>query len=153
MERVVLDANLFINLMIETELTEKAKFLLKKVVTNYKPIILSNIFEETIFILIREELRVRGNISRFHEVIDYIEKRDYKDMKLYKEFINLLNDLNIEFLTNRFDVSDFKDILEGYRLLPNDALIAATCRFYGIRRIATFDDDFKRVKFLKVVEV
>ena len=153
MERVVLDANLFINLMIETELTEKAKFLLKKVVTNYKPIILSNIFEETIFILIREELKVRGNISRFHEVIDYIEKRDYKDMKLYKEFINLLNDLNIEFLTNRFDVSDFKDILEGYRLLPNDALIAATCRFYGIRRIATFDDDFKRVKFLKVVEV
>ena len=90
MERVVLDANLFINLMIETELTEKAKFLLKKVVTNYKPIILSNIFEETIFILIREELKVRGNISRFHEVIDYIEKRDYKDMKLYKEFINLL---------------------------------------------------------------
>jgi len=153
MERVVLDTNLFINLMIETELTEKAKFLLKKVVTNYKPIILSNIFEETIFILIREELKVRGNISRFHEVIDYIEKRDYKDMKLYKEFINLLNDLNIEFLTNRFDVSDFKDILEGYRLLPNDALIAATCRFYGIRRIATFDDDFKRVKFLKVVEV
>ena len=153
MERVVLDANLFINLMIETELTEKAKFLLKKVVTNYKPIILSNIFEETIFILIREELKVRGNISRFHEVIDYIEKRDYKDMKLYKEFINLLNDLNIEFLTNRFDVSDFKDILEEYRLLPNDALIAATCRFYGIRRIATFDDDFRRVKFLKVVEV
>ena len=40
-----------------------------------------------------------------------------------------------------------------YSLLPNDALIAATCRFYGIRRIATFDDDFKRVKFLRVVKV
>ena len=48
---------------------------------------------------------------------------------------------------------DIFEVMNRYSLLPNDALIAATCRFYGIRRIATFDDDFKTVKFLRVVKV
>ncbi|OFV67733.1 MAG: protein containing PilT protein [Candidatus Syntrophoarchaeum caldarius] len=39
------------------------------------------------------------------------------------------------------------------RTLPNDALITATCKHYGIGKIATFDSDFKRVGFLEVVEV
>jgi len=38
-----------------------------------------------------------------------------------------------------------------YGLLPNDAVIAATCRRHGIGVIATFDDDFRRVPWLKVV--
>ncbi|MHC1610958.1 MAG: PIN domain-containing protein [Candidatus Methanospirareceae archaeon] len=35
----------------------------------------------------------------------------------------------------------------------DDALIAATCKHYGIKKIATFDPDFKRVDFLEVVEL
>ncbi|RLI81692.1 ribonuclease VapC, partial [Archaeoglobales archaeon] len=38
-------------------------------------------------------------------------------------------------------------------LLPNDSLIAATCKHYGIKKIATFDDDFKRVDFLEIVKM
>ncbi len=37
--------------------------------------------------------------------------------------------------------------------LPNDALIVATCKHYGIKKIATFDEDFGRVDFLEIVEV
>ena len=37
-----------------------------------------------------------------------------------------------------------------YKLLPNDALIAATCKQYGIAKIATFDSDFERIDFLEV---
>ena len=44
-------------------------------------------------------------------------------------------------------------IIEKYKLLPNDALIAATCKYYGISKIATFDEDFQKVDFLKVVKV
>ena len=40
-----------------------------------------------------------------------------------------------------------------YDLLPNDALIAATCRHYGIKKIATFDEDFERVDFLEIVQI
>ena len=49
-----------------------------------------------------------------------------------------------------FDIA--KVFVEKYRLLPNDALVAATCNYYGIKKIATFDEDFKRVYFLEVVE-
>ena len=49
------------------------------------------------------------------------------------------------------DLELIRRIAETYKLLPNDALIAATCKYYGIRKIATFDEDFKRVDFLEVI--
>ena len=41
-------------------------------------------------------------------------------------------------------------LCKKYGLLPNDALIAATCKQYGIAKIATFDSDFERIDFLEV---
>ncbi|WP_088865301.1 PIN domain-containing protein [Thermococcus barossii] len=38
---------------------------------------------------------------------------------------------------------------EVFNLLPNDAIIVATCREHRIKLILTFDSDFKRVPFLK----
>ena len=43
------------------------------------------------------------------------------------------------------------EIGEKYNLLTNDAIIAATCKYYGIRKIASFDEDFKNIDFLEVV--
>ncbi|OWJ55788.1 hypothetical protein Pdsh_01400 [Pyrodictium delaneyi] len=43
------------------------------------------------------------------------------------------------------------EYMTSYRLLPNDALIAATCRSHGIEAIATFDEDFKQIPWLKVI--
>ncbi len=67
------------------------------------------------------------------------------DFKLIGELLGLFEMLPlrtgagvIEFITN-------------YKLLPNDALIASICRHYGIKKIATFDEDFKRVDFLEII--
>nr|WP_275425194.1 PIN domain-containing protein [Thermococcus chitonophagus] len=49
------------------------------------------------------------------------------------------------------EVGEWREVMKKYKLLPNDALIAITCGHYGIKNIATFDEDFKRVKFLKVI--
>ncbi|MCD6195642.1 MAG: PIN domain-containing protein [Staphylothermus sp.] len=43
------------------------------------------------------------------------------------------------------------EIMKEYGLLPNDALIAATCKYYGIDVILTFDEDFKRIPWLKTL--
>ncbi len=48
-------------------------------------------------------------------------------------------------------VESSKELVKKYRLLPNDALIAASCEHYGRNKIATFDSDFKRVDFLEVI--
>ena len=43
------------------------------------------------------------------------------------------------------------DIMRQYGLLLNDAITAATCKHYNIDAIITFDEDFKRIPWLKVV--
>ena len=40
--------------------------------------------------------------------------------------------------------------MDNYRLAPRDAIIALTCRHYGISTILSFDEDFKRISWLKV---
>ncbi|AMM53526.1 PIN domain-containing protein [Thermococci archaeon] len=63
----------------------------------------------------------------------------------------LFDERGITILPDYQEVSEWREVMKKYKLLPNDALIAITCRHYGIKTIATFDEDFKRVKFLKVV--
>ena len=42
-------------------------------------------------------------------------------------------------------------VVNEFGLLPNDALIASTCKHHGIKKIATFDEDFKRIDFLEII--
>ena len=69
------------------------------------------------------------------------------DLSLLKDLFDLFEVLPCKFGNAALDV------MEKYKLLPNDALIVATCKHYGIRKIATFDEDFRRVDFLEIVEV
>lgn len=65
----------------------------------------------------------------------------------YYEAFRLLRELSID-----DDVKDLAiKIMGTYGLLPNDALIAATCGHYGINTIITYDEDFKRIEWLRVV--
>ena len=41
--------------------------------------------------------------------------------------------------------------MERYGLMPADAVTALTCEAYGIKTIATLDEDFKRIPWLEVV--
>nr|MEB3851602.1 PIN domain-containing protein [Desulfurococcales archaeon] len=58
---------------------------------------------------------------------------------------------DFEHLPANAGVEGLVEYIAKYRLLPNDALIVATCRVYGIGTIATFDEDFKRVPWLRTV--
>ena len=53
---------------------------------------------------------------------------------------------------NKEIISDFAEISFDYSLLPNDALIAATCKYHGIRKIITFDSDFESVEFIEIID-
>jgi len=63
----------------------------------------------------------------------------------------LLSEYNIIVLQDRAEVSEIHETMIKYSLLPGDAIIALTCRHYGIDTILTFDEDFKRIPWLKVV--
>ena len=74
---------------------------------------------------------------------------------------NVFKSLNIQiqFLREYFSELEINErvkqiameVMREYGLLLNDALIASTCRHYGIDTILTFDKDFKRVPWLRAI--
>ncbi len=48
-------------------------------------------------------------------------------------------------------IKELLDLIKSYGLLPNNALIVIAALKHGIGTIATFDEDFKRVPWLKVI--
>lgn len=70
-----------------------------------------------------------------------------------------LLDIQVRFLREYFSEIEINDkvketaieLMREYGLLPNDALIASTCKHYGINTIFTFDKDFKRIPWLRVI--
>ncbi len=63
----------------------------------------------------------------------------------------LIDKFHINIIHPPKNLEMISDTIIKYRLMPNDAIIAATCQHYGIKSIATFDSDFKRVEFLEIV--
>jgi len=50
----------------------------------------------------------------------------------------------IQFLDHTAEISQLTiDFVKQFNLLPNDALILATCKFHDLKYIATFDSDFE----------
>jgi len=49
--------------------------------------------------------------------------------------------------------SEMIEIMRKFNLLPNDAIIAATCKAGGITRIATFDAGLEGIGFLNSVDL
>ncbi|MEB3779049.1 MAG: PIN domain-containing protein [Desulfurococcales archaeon] len=64
---------------------------------------------------------------------------------------HLLSDYNIITLQDKAAINKIHEIRIKYRLLPGDAIIALTCKHYSINTIRTFDEDFKRIPWLKVL--
>jgi len=93
---------------------------------------------------------------KFYSLKDRVEELDAAILRGYDivlEFIDrLISKGQLIYLMMTLDVvyTAF-DIAKEYGLLPADALIAATCKHYGIETIATFDEDFKRIPWLKTI--
>uniref|UniRef100_A0A7C3RD84 PIN domain-containing protein n=1 Tax=Archaeoglobus fulgidus TaxID=2234 RepID=A0A7C3RD84_ARCFL len=117
-----------------------------------------SVIEESFYksLFLRTEV-VFGKASRHALKEKYLKHREsYEEIfRYYYHFIGELVEKGVlKILPLSFDiVSASIEISWKYGLLPNDALTAVTCKHYGIRRIATFDEDFKRVDFLEVVEL
>ena len=109
------------------------------------------VIDKVIFTLIRLDRLRRLNIRRLDQLREHIRKHGIE------EFANALNDveglieeLGIIVLEDKGSLRELLEVMISYNLLPGDALIAITARHYGIDTILTFDEDFKRVPWLRV---
>lgn len=82
------------------------------------------------------------NTSRLKE---HIQKEGYG---FADEFISHLHEVfsGIAIVPDSVNLNLIEEVARTHRLLPNDALIVATCREHAIPKIATFDRDFAKIR-------
>jgi len=146
-----IDTNVFYNFLFETSLTERAS----KIFEFDEPLFTSFIVvNETLYIISRKIAERKLNIKSYRKFREVVSDSDYEPfIDELTGFFSLLDNLDVTVLRDYQNISEVWKLMKNYKLLPNDALIAATCKHYGIKRIATFDEDFKRVDFLEILEV
>jgi predicted nucleic acid-binding protein len=141
MNGVFVDSNVFLKIL-EGDVGTRNKFLElckdREVFRN--PII----YSEVIYVFLK---LTTGKSSFELKKEPELVKSKVPELKKVEDLINITENLPI----NEIVEEEASRVILQYGLLPNDALIAATCKHYGINKIATFDRDFKRVDFLAVI--
>ena len=141
--KVFFDSNVFLKYLAGVE---DAKRLLDRVeYDEWKGYINDIVISEVVY----GYLRLALNVSRY-KLRKYIAKYTDRVRELLEHDIYPLFTV-FEHLPTSIDIYSLIEYMTKYRLLPNDALIVATCRAYGIENIATFDEDFKRVSWLRAI--
>jgi len=101
------------------------------------------VVSEVIFICLK--LKTKKSAFELKKAQDIVKRVDLKNVyELLDTFIELPSDKGI--------TRSAEDVIARYGLLPNDALIAATCKHHGIRKLATFNGDFKQVDFVEIIK-
>jgi len=137
---ILLDTNVFYNFLFETELTDKAAKILEM---DEEFCTIFTVLNELVYIISRKMAERKYGIRSYYDFRSLIASEGYNFcFQEVKSLMKLFEDLKIDVLNDYQDFDKVCKIMRRYKLLPNDALIAATCKHYGIKKIATFDEDF-----------
>ncbi len=148
---IMVDTNVFYNFLFETELTEKAT----RIFELEEPLFTSfTVINETLYVISRKIAERKFGIRSYRRFRKFVSSNGYEHfLEELTKLFSLLDNLDITVLRDHQNVYEIWELMKNYNLLLNDALIVATCKHYGIKKIATFDEDFKRVDFLEILEV
>ena len=108
------------------------------------------VVNEALFTLLRLEVWRRQGIRRVDDFKAYIRKHGLKDLEgVIRGVEEFIFKFNIQVLDDKNNIVELLDAIRNFNLLPGDALIAITAKSYGIDIILMFDEDFKRVPWLR----
>lgn len=148
---IFVDTNILYNTFFETELSSSARMIIESPVPFITSFIVLN---ELVFISTRKLAEKRYGVKNLYEFRKLIAEKGYEPFEKDIEMIfGLIEDRDISIVPDHQKVEEWRKTMVNYRLLPNDALIATTCKYFNLNKIATFDSDFDRVDFLEKVEV
>ncbi len=151
MPKCLIDSSIIVKHCMEGDRT--LEDLLKSNNTLY---ITPNVIEESFYkcLLLRTEVKF-GKASIFVLKKNYSKNKEaYTPILLYfDQFIKALIESGfLKLLSlNQEIIMDSIRLSWDFGLLPNDSLIVACCRYYGVNKIATFDEDFKKVPDLEII--
>ena len=149
MNKVFIDTNIFYNILFETSLTRRARELLEDYEEN-KFYTSLTVINELLYISTRKYYQTTEKLKGPYSLRKLIANKGYPKF-IVNGIRNLLEDLEVEVLVENVEYQDMIETASQLKLLPSDAIIALTCKHNDIDTIITFDEDFKRVHWLKVV--
>ena len=140
---IFLDTSFIIPLIIETDATEKARDFYSSLPDTCAASM--SVYEEAFFVGLRLISQDEFGISSTAKLKEHIRHEGYG---FADEFIRNLNEVfsGLVIVPDSVNLNRIEEIARTYSLLPNDALIIATCRDHTIQKIASFDKDFSRIK-------
>ena len=143
------DLNVLAYYIFKSEYTDVAA----KLLVEYEDLATSiRVIDEVMFLVIRRLALERLGLRRLDKVKAYVSKHGL-DFALDKLTMlrNVIKELDIIVLRDAASFEELLDTMVRYNMTPSDAIIALTCKNHGIDTIITFDEDFKRIPWLKVI--
>jgi len=148
---IVIDTNIFYNAFFDTKFSNSARRFIDQ---NHKLVTSSTVIHELIFVSVRNLCEERYGTKNHASFKRFLIDNGYAPFEKEIEAIFRFIDARcISLVPINDDMNHWRETMIQYRLLPYDALIASTCYRNGIKKIASFDRDFRRVDFLEVVEL
>jgi predicted nucleic acid-binding protein len=140
---IFLDTSFIIPLIIETDATGKARDFYSSLPDSCAASM--SVYEEAFFVGLRLIAQDGFGISSTGQLREHIRNEGYG---FADEFIRNLNEVfsGLTIVPDSANLNSIGEIARTYSLLPNDALIVATCREHAIKKIATFDKDFSGIR-------
>jgi len=145
---ILLDTNVLYHILHKTPRTEEALTVLEGNPGDYviDTIVHNEILYTSTAHLLEHKYSVRGVFS----IREWIRKYGYPQ-EVVHAVKELIRRLDIKLVQSIYTEQELYRTLHEYRLLPSDAIIALTCKHYGIDTIITFDEGFKRIPWLKAI--
>ena len=110
------------------------------------------VLDEAIFTIVRTKAWIRLGIRRIEKLKEYVRNHGYGFFEGdLDELYGFLKEAKVAVVEGKATPRELRETAKQFHLLPADALIALTCKYYKIDTILTFDEDFKHVPWLKVV--
>ncbi len=94
--------------------------------------------------------RVKYGVKGKYSFRKHIAKHGFPEEAIEK--VNgFIRDFKVTILRDHQDPDELVKTIKIYRLAPNEDQIILTCKHRSIETLATFDEDFKRILWLKVI--
>ncbi len=146
---ICLDTNIIYHFLFETELTSNSEKIIRESIIEGVAIPMI-VYNELLYTVGAKIARMKHCVKGKYSFRRHIAKHGFPGEAI--ERVNgFLRDFKVAILRDYQDPDELVKTIKGYRLAPNDAQIALTCKHRSIETLASFDEDFKRVPWLKLI--
>ncbi len=147
-----LDSSVLLNLLFETELTERARKILSMA---DDPLVSETVVDECVYVTLRKKASSRG-IKSIHELRKFLKTEEGRSLlrESSEMVLSFIGRHGIEIVEDPPDIFLTLSIAEKYGLLMHDAkIVGAMIVTRGVKKIATPPDrDFEGIPFIEVLK-